>query len=156
MRIRYWLGRVGLGLLALVALLTAYGYYATQEQAVATQRVTLKGELLAASGLSGPVQVRVFQAWAGQGALRHPLESIASFPASLGTFQQVIDYPLNDGEGLVVYAWLDSDGDGLHCTPALRNDPAGLTQIAQFPADTVSFRLELTDACVGPEHFFPR
>lgn len=156
MRVRYWLGRLGMGLLALLVLLTAYGYYATREQPIATRRVTLNGELLAAQGVSGKVQVRVFQAWAGQGALRHPLEAITTFPAPLGSFRQEIDYPVNDGEGLVIYAWLDSDGDGHHCTPTVRNDPAGLTQVSEFPVDSVSFRLELNQPCVGPEHFFPR
>jgi hypothetical protein len=154
-RLRYWLGRLALALLLLLLLLTAYGYYATREKPIATRSVLLKGQLTAAPGLSGEVQVRVFQAWAGEGALRHPLESIASFKTALGDFEKTIDYPLDNGEGLIVYAWLDADGDGIHCTPTRRGDPAGLTEVTPFPAATVTVSIDMNRDCAGPEAFFP-
>jgi hypothetical protein len=156
MRVRTWLGRIGLGLLLLIGLLVAYGYYATREQPQPTRSVRLRGDLVAAPGLSGTATVRVFQAWAGEGALRHPLEPLVQFTTPLGTFDKTIDYPANGGEGLVVYAWLDADGDGVHCTPMARNDPAGLAQVPDFPGDEVRVTVEMTQPCAGPEYFFPR
>ena len=156
MHIRLWLKRIALGLLALLLLLTAYGYYATREQPVATRKITLRGQLSAADGLSGPVHLRVFQAWAGQGALRHPLELLVEFPARLGAFERVIDYPLDGGTGLVVYAWLDTDGDGIACTPVARNDPAGLAEVGDWQSDSATVAIAMSQPCVGPEYFFPR
>lgn len=156
MRVRYWLGRMALAIVAALLLLTAYGYYATREQPEAIRKLTLRGQTIAAPGLAGRVTLRVFQAWAGSGVLRHPLESIAQFQAPLGAFEQVIDYPVNDGEGLIVYGWLDIDGDGVHCTPGIRNEPAGLVEVKAFPADAVSVSLDLSTPCAGPEFFYPR
>lgn len=156
MRVKTWLWRIGGGLLLVLALLTAYGYYVTREVAEPVRVVQLTGELRAAPGLSGTATVRVFQAWAGEGALRHPLEALAQFTTPLGSFERSIDYPVERGEGLIVYAWLDTDGDGVHCTPAARNDPAGLVQVPDFPADKVRVTIEMTQPCAGPEYFFPR
>jgi hypothetical protein len=155
-RVRYWLGRIALALVAVLLLLTVYGYYATREQPVAIHQVTVRGQIVAAPGLAGRVTLRFFQAWAGSGVLRHPLESIAQFQVPLGAFEQVIDYPVNDGDGLIVYGWLDVDGDGVHCTPSVRNEPAGLVAVRGFPADAVSVRLDLSTPCAGPEFFYPR
>lgn len=156
MRLGRWLGRAALALLAVLALLTLYGYYATRERPLQTRTVLLDGELRAAPGASGRAHVRIFQAWTGQGALRHPLEQIASFETALGRFSHRIDYPLDGGEGLVVYAWLDTDGDGVHCTPTARNDPAGLVEVTAFPRDAVTVALDLDQPCAGPEFFYPR
>jgi hypothetical protein len=156
MRVRHWLVRIALALAAALLLLTAYGYYATREQPVAIRKLTVRGQTTAPPGLEGRVTVRVFQAWAGRGVLRHPLESVAQFQAPLGAFQQVIDYPLNDGEGLIVYAWLDVDGDGVHCTPSARHEPAGLVVVQGFPANPVSVNVDMNMPCAGPEFFYPR
>ncbi len=156
MRVRYWLQRCGLGLLAVLLVLTAYGYYATGEQPRRTRAVTIKAQFTASPGLQGKVHVRVFQAWAGQGVLRHALESVAAYDAQLGAHEKTIDYPINDGEGLIVYAWVDVDRDGVHCTPQRREEPSGLAQAASFPADVVNLQLDLAHPCKGPEYFFPR
>ena len=156
MRIRYWLGRIALAIVTALVLLTAYGYYATREQPAAIRKVTVRGQIVAAPGVAGRVTLRIFQAWAGSGVLRHPLESVAQFQAPLGAFEQVVDYPVNDGEGLIVYGWLDIDGDGVHCTPSFRNEPAGLVEVKSFPADAVSVNLDLSTPCTGPEFFYPR
>jgi hypothetical protein len=156
MRVRDWLRRVALAVVAVLLLLTAYGYYATREQPAVIRKLTLRGQTTAAPGLAGRVTLRVFQAWAGSGILRHPLEPIAQFQAPLGGFQQVIDYPVNDGEGLIVYAWLDVDGDGVHCTPSVRGEPAGLVEVQGFPPDPVGVTVDMNVPCAGPEFFYPR
>lgn len=156
MPVRYWLGRIALAIVAVVLLLTAYGYYATREQPAAIRKLTLRGQTTAAPGFAGRVTLRVFQAWAGSGVLRHPLEHIAQFQAPLGAFEQVIDYPVNDGNGLIVYGWLDIDADDVHCTPTVRDEPAGLVEVREFSADAVSVNLELSTPCAGPEFFYPR
>ncbi len=104
---------------------------------------------------SAPVYLSVYHAWTGEGDLRHPLEMIESFETKLGTSTFTFNYPADGGEGLVVYAWVDTDGDAIHCTPAGRRDLADLVEIGEFPSEQVSVSLFLEVPCVGPEWFFP-
>ena len=154
MRIRLWLRRIGILLAIVLAGLTAWGYWATRAPVVATQRVQLSGRI-DANGAAGKVHLRVFQAWAGAGVLRHPLEEIAHFDSDSMQFDHSIDYPLNGGQGLIVYAWLDRNGDGVHCTPQARDEPAGLVEVLPFPVARAQVALALVQPCAGPEYFFP-
>jgi len=65
------------------------------------------------------------------------------------------DYPVETGEGLLVYAWIDLDGDDVHCTPEIRTDRAGLTVVQDFPASDVTADVMLDVPCAGPEWFYP-
>lgn len=94
----------------------------------------------------------------------HPLGLIEAFtlepeqgelaPAS---FERSVLVPVEEGEGLVVYAWLDLDGDGELC--GLDGDgadePAGLLELGEFPAHELDFELALDASCVGPEGLYP-
>ena len=126
------------------------------EAPVPTVPIKLSGTITGPEDLSGgKVRVNLYHAWSLEGALRHPLAEIESFEASLGDYSHEFDYPTEKGEGLVVYAWLDTDGDDVLCTPTVRTDLAGLTEAQGFPADTVTVNVELTRACAGPDWFFP-
>jgi hypothetical protein len=103
----------------------------------------------------GKVYVSLFHAWALQGNLRHPLEPIETFESAPGAFTHRLNYPEGAGEGLVVYAWADVDGDGVQCTPTARDDLSGLTEAAGFPADRVSVVVNLTEACRAANWFYP-
>lgn len=119
--------------------------------------VELSGEIRLPPGTAatGKVYVSLFHAWSLQGELRHPLQLIESFEAAPGAFVHRFEYPEEDGEGLIAFAWADLDGDGVHCTMTSRGDPSGLTEVAGFPADRVSVTIDLTEPCRGPDWFYP-
>lgn len=135
------------------ALLVACG----GEPPVRTKNVELVGEIRLPPGIvfNGKVYVSLFQSWALQGALRHPLQPIGTFTTAPGRYAHRFDYPEDGGEGLVVYAWADLDGDGVLCTPSYRLDPAGLVEVDGFPADRVAADVVLTEPCRGPDWFYP-
>lgn len=123
-----------------------------------TRPVNLTAEIRVPTGTApaGKVYVGLYQAWSLDGELRHPLQLIEFFEAAPGAVSHRFDYPENGGEGLVVYAWVDMDGDTVLCTPASRTDLAGLAEVKPFPADEVSVALDLAEPCRGPDWFFPR
>lgn len=92
----------------------------------------------------------------GRGALAHPLGKFdAHTLPAVGSLRETILYPLDEGSGLVVYGFLDRDGDGMLCAPGQTDEPAGLVEIDGFPAHFLSFSLLLDDACAGPETLYP-
>ena len=94
----------------------------------------------------------------GAGRFTHPLGEFAAFP-ELGEpgaeLRVTARAPVDEGEGLVVYAWLDVDGDGILCAPGVTDEPAGLVEVDLFPAHALSFTLTLTATCSGPEALYP-
>lgn len=104
---------------------------------------------------AGELHVEAYHAWTGTGELRHPLLLIGGFTAPVGDFSGTIGYEADIGEGLVVYAWADTDGDGVFCTPQNDTELAGLTEVVEFPADEVSVELSLNANCKAPNWFFP-
>lgn len=104
---------------------------------------------------SGELHVMAYHAWTGVGELRHPLLFMGEFTAPVGDFSGTIEYPAGAGEGLVIYAWADTDGDGVLCTPQNDTELAGLTEVRDFPADEVSVELSLDANCKSANWFFP-
>ena len=104
---------------------------------------------------AGKVYVSLFHAWSLEGEMRHPLQLIESFEATPGAVSHRFEYPENDGEGLIAFAWADLDGDGVDCTMTSRGDLSGLSEVPGFPADNVSVTLSLTEPCKGPDYFYP-
>jgi hypothetical protein len=105
---------------------------------------------------AGPVEVQLHVEEAGEGELTHPLGEIDRFATALETpFTFALDYPWDDGRGLVIYAWHDLDGDGVLCAPGQADEPAGLIVVEDFPAHTVDVALELVPPCQGPEDLLP-
>ena len=126
------------------------------EPEIQTMPVSLTGTITAPDGVTADkFYVRLYHAWALEGLLRHPVEEIESFETTGAAFSHDFDYPVDTGEGLLVYAWLDTDGDGVLCTPSVRDDIAGLIEVSEFPADAVTVELELTATCAGPDWFYP-
>ena len=77
----------------------------------------------------------------GSGALAHPLGefdrrtvSAAQAPIS---FDETILYPQQKGQGLIIYGWIDTDGDGVLCAPGKPPEPSGLFRVSSFPAHGV-------------------
>jgi hypothetical protein len=119
--------------------------------------VKISGSIVAPPGAetTGKVFVSLYHAWALEGDLRHAVQFIESFEATIGPFSHEFSYPLERGEGLLIYAWLDIDGDGVLCTPDVRVDIAGLTEVTSYPAEEVSADIQLVAPCAGPDWFYP-
>ncbi|MRG93507.1 hypothetical protein [Polyangium spumosum] len=121
--------------------------------------VVLEGEVGVAPGApsEGAVHLQFHVARTfGEGDLAHPLgEFDRRTIAGVGPVRETLLHPRDVGEGLVVYGWLDSDGDGIHCAPGQTEEPAGLVEVAGFPAHALSFSLTLSAPCVGPESLYP-
>lgn len=116
----------------------------------------VSGTVIAPPGVEGPVEVRLFVEWALEGNLRHPLQLIEIFPAEAGKpFTHRFDYPVYQGTGLAVFAWIDTDGDGIHCTPTVRNDLSGLAIAENGDSDAATVTVNLTEPCRAPGWFFP-
>jgi hypothetical protein len=122
-----------------------------------TAAVSISGSIEAPPGVAtdGKVFVGLYHAWALQGDLRHAVQFIEGFESKIGPYSHEFEYPLDDGDGLLIYAWLDVDGDGVLCTPDVRVDVAGLTEVTGYPAATVSADIQLAAPCAGPDWFFP-
>ena len=143
--------RVGLPTLAAALLLSACG-----EAPIETRTIELTTNVVAPEGVEGPVEIRVFHAWSLEGTLRHPLQLIEIFPLQTGTtFTQSFEYPLGEGEGLAVWAYIDTDGDGVHCTPTVRDDLSGITVNEDTVPDQVEVTVNLTEPCRAPGWFYP-
>jgi hypothetical protein len=123
-----------------------------------TTPVNISGTISVPNGVqsnSSKVTVNLYHAWALEGVLRHPVEFIESFETMAGEYNFSFDYPVETGEGLLVYAWIDLDGDDVHCTPEIRTDRAGLTVVQDFPSAEVTANIMLDVPCAGPEWFYP-
>jgi len=121
------------------------------------QPVSVSGAVEASDGEPGPVCIEAYQAWAGQGDLRYPLRRVArAWQDGPGAYALSIELPVEEGEGLVMYAWQDRDDDGQHCAPGSGDEPAGLVVVSEGEVDEkVTADLVLADACVGPTRLFP-
>ena len=122
--------------------------------------VALSGRIDVAGGFptTGEVHLEFHHAESiGTGELAHPLgEFDRQTVASPGLTTQTLLYPIDEGSGLIVYGWLDADGDGVLCAPGKpRTEPAGLVLVSGFPAHALTYRLVLTKECAGPESFYP-
>ncbi len=121
--------------------------------------IELEGEVAVMDGApsAGAVHLELHVAKTyGEGDLEHPLGTFDRRTiAGIGPVRETLLYPLDVGDGLVVYGWLDSDRDGIHCAPGQTEEPAGLVKVAGFPAHALSFTLLLRHPCVGPESLYP-
>ncbi len=127
--------------------------------------VELSGEVTVATGpdtdpdtgpKTGMVHLELHHASSGEGPLATPLGLIDDTEiAGPGPTQWTTLVPLGEGEGLVLYAWLDIDGDGLLCGLGAAPEPAGVLELTGFPAHTLEFSLVLDTPCAGPSALYP-
>lgn len=105
---------------------------------------------------SGKVHIELRHANSGEGALSHPLSPITEFEIEgLGDFEESVLIPTDEGKGLVIYAWLDSDGDGTLCGLGATPEPAGLLAFDVLDTHDVEVDLLLTEPCAGAESLYP-
>ena len=87
--------------------------------------------------------------------LQHPLEEIEDFTSEGPSFSHTFQYPLHKGTGLAVHAWIDTDGDGIFCTPTSRTDPSGLASTEETPAGNVTLNIVMTGNCRAANWYYP-
>jgi len=119
--------------------------------------VDLTGEFVAPAMVTGATTIELHHAETfGRGALAHPLGLIERMRVpGPGPVRHTLLYPTDVGSGLVVYAWVDSNGNGQLCRPGTPPEPTGLAVVSGFPAHALSYRVELSSTCLGPEALFP-
>jgi len=118
--------------------------------------VELTGEAVAPAGSEGRVFLELHHASRGSGPLATPLGRFdATELEAPGPVEWTTLVPIDDGEGLVLYGWLDVDGDGTLCGLDAAPEPAGLIALRDFPAHALTFTLTLTTPCAGPSALYP-
>ncbi len=82
---------------------------------VSLEKITISGDISIAETIemNQPINLTIFHAISGIGFQEHPLYEIESFTSDQLTFQHTFDYDAKGNRGLLVYAWIDLDGDGL-------------------------------------------
>lgn len=125
---------------------------------VRVYEVALRGtvSIAGAVGDAGEVHLELHFATTGAGKFETSLGEIdATVTPRLGATTWTTYVPLGEGDGLVLYGWLDRDGDGLLCAPGAAPEPAGVTVLAGFPDHTIDFSLALDTDCAGPSALYP-
>ena len=119
--------------------------------------VRLTGQVMSANGEvpAGKIHFRVFHLQSLEGNLRHPLQEIVDFESDSASFTHSFSYPLHMGDGLAVHAWVDTDSDGIFCTPTERQDPSGLGWTEETPAGDVRLDVVLSENCRAANFFYP-
>ena len=120
------------------------------------EKKTIRVEVTAEQSLADKtIYVSSFHAQSGIGFQQHPLYEIESFSIESTNFERSFDYDPSGNTGLVVYAWVDNDNDGINCTMDSRDDTSGAAIDESFPQTNTTFIIELTENCVGPDWFYP-
>jgi len=124
---------------------------------VSLEKITISGDISIAETIemNQPINLTIFHAISGIGFQEHPLYEIESFTSDQLTFQHTFDYDAKGNRGLLVYAWIDLDGDGINCTPVSRTDLAGVAINEEFPKTNEVFQVRIKTPCVGPDWFYP-
>ena len=125
------------------------------EESFAT--ITVKGNVSLTAGPmpEGMLHFRLYTLEALNGELRHPLQEIEDFESNTSKYSHTFQYPLHVGEGLAVHVWLDTDSDGIFCTPLARLDPSGLAYMEATPAGEVTMDVTLDKNCRAANYFYP-
>ena len=141
------------GITALILLSACSG--APEEKLVP---VTLNGTIKMTAGPvpTGTISMRLYVLQTSQeGELQHPLAEIEDFQSDTAEFTHNFQYPAHIGTGLALHAWVDTDGDGVFCTPSERLDPGGLGWIEEMPDGEISLTVTLTENCRAASWFYP-
>ncbi len=137
-----------------LALLLALSLSACLNEDLVLDEIELRGSIVVEpDSPGGTIHVEFHHAMSGSGELEHPLGLIERSELEPGAreLDHTLLVPRDEGEGLVVYAWLDRDGDGILC--GLEGDaaePAGAV-LLDYPPYAIEFEITLDQPCAGPE-----
>ncbi len=121
------------------------------------QPTNISGTLASGDGHNGPVCLEAYQACAGGGDLRYPMHRVGrTWVDTPGDYTMSIELPVEDGDGLVLFAWQDRDGDGWHCAPGVDDELSGVVVVSEGDVpEAVTADLVLDSACAGATRLFP-
>ena len=145
-------------LLLLLILLIVFGFnsYNDQDSEIIKERITISGKVALDPEVNfKEINFIILHALSGIGFQEHPLYEIESFTSEKTTFSHTFNYDSSGNTGLVVYAWIDLDDDGILCTPTSRIDLAGIDVNELFPLNNMPFTVKINTPCVGPDWFYP-
>jgi len=104
----------------------------------------------------GKLNLGLYYANAGSGQLAFTVDPIESRElGAIGPVEEVFLIPIDEREGLLVYAWLDIDGDGVLCAVDGATEPTAIVEVDDFSDLKVNFSLTLDQACAGAEALYP-
>ncbi len=102
-----------------------------------------------------PVELEFWFAWQGEGEERHPLGFIDSTSLDQGgDFSVSLLYPAAEGEGLLVFGWLDLEPDGEFCAPGT-GEASDLVEIEAPLVSEIHISMQPRFYCAGPEALWP-
>ncbi len=121
------------------------------------ERKTISGQITVPQSIEwqSTINIMLFHAISGIGFQEHPLYEIETFQSDQLAFEHTFDYDPKGNQGLLVYAWIDLDGDDILCTPDSRNDLAGASVNEEFPETNKPFLVKINTPCAGPDWFYP-
>ena len=113
-------------------------------------RIEVNGTIESAQ--EGAIFIEFHHMQQGQGELGHPLGLIEEIqtPGS-GEFEHLLDYPEHAGEGLLVYAWQDTDDDEVFCGLGGPEELSGASGISELLDFEETIHVVLDSICLGPE-----
>lgn len=115
--------------------------------------VEMSGEVIAEG--SGAVHLELHHARTGEGVLATYLGRIDETEIEgAGEASWTTLVPLGVGEGLVLYGWMDVDGDGVLCGVGGEAEPAGIVELAGVE-HALEFSLVLAEPCAGASALYP-
>jgi hypothetical protein len=94
----------------------------------------------------GVLHVIAYHAQYGSGSLAYPFLEFDRTEFDDFEFEWSINVPQEEGEGLAIRAWLDTDGDGNFCSPDFREEYGG-TVVFDDVDWVVEAEIPLTDPC---------
>ena len=98
------------------------------------------------SSETGTLNLIAYHAWYGEGDLEYPCHEFARTESTELTFEWTVDIPQEEGEGLAIRAWLDTNEDGDFCTPD-NSDEYGGTVVFDSIDWLIEVDIELNDPC---------
>lgn len=111
------------------------------------QQVDIVGTVIPfAESDQGVLQVIAYHAQYGAGSLAYPFLEFDRTEFDSVQFEWTINIPQEEGEGLAIRAWLDTDGDGNFCSPDFQEEYGG-TVVVDNVDWIVDVVIPLTDPC---------
>ena len=112
-------------------------------------QVAVQGEVTTSG--SGELYAELHHAEGGTGTLTHPGGWLMDFTiASSGVYSVTLDVPVEEGSGLALYVWQDTDGDGVLCGLGQDEELAGAAVDAEL-GFAMLLDVTLAPSCAGPE-----
>ena len=111
------------------------------------QEVELIGSIIPQSDdENGSLQLIAYHAFYGSDELRYSFHEFARTERNALDFEWTLNIPQDEGDGLAIRAWLDTNEDGSFCTPEEDIEYGG-THVFDEIDWIMAFELTLDDPC---------